>query len=616
MAVPADPLDRALLVLSCVAAEPRLSGVLFLDLDPPLLQPLAEWLADHMAALEPATARPPVHVIGSSASDESLWVRTELTMDGLSIVPGILVEQPADPPQVIVVPDLCRASAITARAAVTTIGAGQASAERTSMSYRWQPRARWLAAADRTQARALSAHLLDRFPIRVAAAGIEAPWTQNLTAAAGVPEDGELLRDWLPKLRVPARRSAPTLSRAAAERVVAIVPPGPSRRRDLAVCFTARALAASDGAREVAPAQVDDAATLLGLAPSAASAAPPDDTREPPVLPDHKTPGGPGGDGVSPAAGQGGAAPAASPGPGMAMDLGPVMLDATGQSAEPFGDWPYPEDHPDALAPHESLLDPRSRRSIAPQRVQGRPIGTRHATDLHDIAIVATLLEAAKFQRLRGVAPGSPLVIWPTDLRKYRHQPSPAAALVLVIDHSCWTDWDMGTVIGPYLYRAYRENAAVSVVEFGHRGASPELRAVGYRARSLLDPRVTGSLDRPPGLASPLAHALDLAVQEVRRQLRATPNDRVALLVATDGRGNVPLAASLLNRLPGKPVDRAGIRDALTAASAVKSMSGVEAVVIAPGVDQYGELPFDLAEAMGGKVIVAGRITDHQEPQA
>ncbi len=156
----------------------------------------------------------------------------------------------------------------------------------------------------------------------------------------------------------------------------------------------------------------------------------------------------------------------------------------------------------------------------------------------------------------------------------------------------------------------------MSVVEFGHRGASPELRAVGYRARSLLDPRVTGSLDRPPGLASPLAHALDLAVQEVRRQLRATPNDRVALLVATDGRGNVPLAASLLNRLPGKPVDRAGIRDALTAASAVKSMSGVEAVVIAPGVDQYGELPFDLAEAMGGKVIVAGRITDHQEPQA
>jgi magnesium chelatase subunit D len=289
------------------------------------------------------------------------------------------------------------------------------------------------------------------------------------------------------------------------------------------------------------------------------------------------------------------------------MDLERVKLGPAEESPEASGDWPYPEDHPDALAPHESLLDPGSSRPVASRRTRGRPIGTRHAFDLRDIAVVATLLEAAKFQRLRGRAAGGPLIIWPTDLREYRHQPSPATALVLVIDHSCWAGWDKDTPIGPYLYRAYRENAALSVVEFGRRDAKAELRAASYRTRSLLDPRVADSLDRPPGLASPLAHALDLAVQEVRRHSRATPHDRVVLLVATDGRGNVPLAASLLNRLPHKPVGQAGIQDALTAAAAVKAIRGVEAIVVTPGVDQYADLPFDLAEAMGGKVIITGR---------
>ena len=128
-----------------------------------------------------------------------------------------------------------------------------------------------------------------------------------------------------------------------------------------------------------------------------------------------------------------------------------------------------------------------------------------------------------------------------------------------MLDHSCWAGWDKNAAIGRYLYWAYRDNAAVSVVEFGHRDAGQELRAVSYRAESLLDPRVTESLDRPPGLASPLAHALDLAVQEGRRQLRGMPRERVILLVATDGRGNVPLSASLLNRLPAENVGSTGV---------------------------------------------------------
>jgi len=291
------------------------------------------------------------------------------------------------------------------------------------------------------------------------------------------------------------------------------------------------------------------------------------------------------------------------------MESERVTLGQDADSPWVSDDWPYPEDHPDALAPHESLMDPSVPRAVVPHRVAGRPISTTHATDLYDIAVVATLLEAAKFQRLRKVGAAGRIAVWPSDLRKYRRQASPAMGLVLIIDHSSWVGWDKNTALGPYLYRIYRGNAAVSVVEFGHRDANPELRAVSYRARTLLDPRVTESLDRPPGLASPLAHALDLGVQEVRRQLRSMQQDRVVLLLATDGRGNVPLASSLLDRPPQGPVGSLGIRDALTVATAVKGMNGVEPVVIAPGSDHYADLPFDLADAMGGNVIVAERVT-------
>ena len=561
---------------------------------------------------EPASARPPVHVLGADASDERLWIRTTITEDGLSLGPGILVEEPAGPPPVIVVPDLCRASPATIRAAVTTIGADQASAERISMSYHWRPRARWLASADGEEARALSPHLLDRFPVRVTAAGLTAPWLRDEAAAADWPPDTFRPDAWLPRLPWPARDLVPALSGAAADRLLSVVPPGPSRRRDLAVCLVARALAARDQAGEITPAHVDDAVTLLGITASAAVSPPLPDVPAPQPLPGQQPPATP--DGGTPGQAGSGASSMIEPSPDVTMK--PGQLPPPEALTEEPDRWPYPEDDPDALARHDSLLDPGSGRPVATRRVRGRPIGTRHTAELHDIAIVATVLHASMFRRARGTAPGSPLVIRPTDLREYRRSPSPSAALVLVLDHSCWAGWDKNAAIGRYLYWAYRDNAAVSVVEFGHRDAGQELRAVSYRAESLLDPRVTESLDRPPGLASPLAHALDLAVQEVRRQLRGMPRERVILLVATDGRGNVPLSASLLNRLPAENVGSTGVRDALTAAAAVSGISGVETIVIAPGVTQYAALPFDLADAMNGQVIVAERACGQQEAQA
>ena len=292
------------------------------------------------------------------------------------------------------------------------------------------------------------------------------------------------------------------------------------------------------------------------------------------------------------------------------------MLEAVASPVGPRELWPYPEDEPEAL-PTITSLRVGGQRRVLPHRLGGQPIGIAPAFDLHDLAIVATVLEAAKFQavrRQRGGAGDGRLIISAADLRRYRRRPEPGAALVLVLDHSCRRGWDWTPGMAPYLRWAYHENAAVTVIEFGHRETKAELSAERYRASSLSDPQVLASLDREPGLASPLAYALDLAVHELRRFLRRgrAPVDDALLLVRTDGRGNVPLDASVRGRVIGG-VGRLGVTDAVAIADTVATLPRTRAVVVAPDVDQYADLPFDLAEAMAGLVILAPRLPDTLE---
>ena len=115
----------------------------------------------------------------------------------------------------------------------------------------------------------------------------------------------------------------------------------------------------------------------------------------------------------------------------------------------------------------------------------------------------------------------------------------------------------------PYLRWAYVRQALLSVVEFGYLGIANELRATAYRTRSVLDRRIPASLSRVPGRATPLAHALDLSGQELRRHLRNAEvvAENSWLIVVSDARGNVPFEASQRGRVTG-PVTREGVTDA------------------------------------------------------
>jgi magnesium chelatase subunit D len=260
----------------------------------------------------------------------------------------------------------------------------------------------------------------------------------------------------------------------------------------------------------------------------------------------------------------------------------------------------------DTLTEYAALRTPWQQRSRHRAR-RGAIVGTEPTRSLTDVALVATALEAAKFQPIRRAATSADynhLLIRPSDLRRNRREPQPDTVMVLVLDHTCRQGWNWSDALAPYLRWAYTQRAALTLIELGHRDNADELRAERYRASSVLDDRVAGALDQARGRATPLAYALDLAVQELRRRLRygQAGVEHAWLVVASDGRGNVPLDASLRRELAG-PVGRDGTTDAIAAAAAVRSLPDVQAVVLAPpGLTHYAHLPFELAAAMGGIV--------------
>ncbi|CCK28391.1 hypothetical protein BN159_4012 [Streptomyces davaonensis JCM 4913] len=584
---------RALTLLGCVATEPDAGGVLFLDLDPELLPALGSWLARHMGAGRD------VHTLGSWLGEDELWLRPRLDDRGLRLVPGLLVEKPGEPPPVVLVPDLAQAGPAVVRAAVTLIGADVGHVEMHDHSLRWHPRARWLAAVDRAEAPRLSPHLLDRFPLRVEAEHLnDALWSLGTERFWDLPAERESLVSALPLLPyVPEDGPRPLLTPGAGHRVAAMVAGVAGMRRGLALARTARALAAHAGARRTEVRHVMAAADLLGIPLPRPSLDP--------LLPEphagsHPT--------VVPPMGPEPPPPEVSYAPGLAVEPEPPLAlpetAVTPRAAkEPA---PYPEDSPDALPQLGSLRPPNRRRTVA-KRLNGRPVGTMRARDVHDLALVPSLVEAAKTRVLDKSLRTGPLTLRAKDLRQYRRRPEPAHALVLVLDHSC-RDWDHSAALAPHLRWAYESNAAVTVVEFGHSGAELELCAERFRAPSLLHPGLLEALERAPGTASPLAHALDLGVHELRRFLRRgrAVVDEVLFVVVTDGRGNVPLDASLRGR-PPSGVHREGVDDALYVAATAAPLNRMRAVVIAPDLDHYAELPAELAEALGATLVVTPR---------
>ncbi|WP_250029283.1 hypothetical protein [Paractinoplanes maris] len=623
---PADTvLERITGVLSCLALDSRLGGVLFIDLRPDLLQRLATWLNDSLAGPDGSHD---IVTLGAADTDEDLWWRVSpqnVTPMGFRPTPGPLIDAPGAPPKTIIVPDLARAGLAVTRAATVLIGSWVGVADRHGMHAEWAPGSRWLSACARSDLPRLSPHLLDRFPMRVDARDLsrqpfDPKAVRKCLETAGDEPLMPVLPAPMPVRRWSSQRRPPTLSPEAIDLVTDLIGATTApHRRDLALARTARAIAAWEVADVVDEDHVRAAARLMGLPVGAA-----DDNAVPTPLPTPQPASAVAEEVVIPQSSNAtSASSTATSATAEARSERPEVKPSTVPVAErkPTGAGPsvrlaatalppgraaliepektlYPENDDTSIAEYASLRRPWQRVGSPSQR-RGTIIGAEPTRQLADIAVVPTMLEAAKFQSVR-----HHLTIRPSDLRRHRRQPLPDTALVLMIDHSCRRDWNFTAALSPYLRWAYTQRSAVSLIELGHRETEAELRAIRRRLGGTLDPGLDTALGRHPGRATPLAAGLDLAIQEMRLYLRNLPirPEGSWLVVVSDGRGNIPLEASQRNLRP-TAVNRAGIDDAVTVAADAARLPAVRVVILAPpSLAHYRDLPFALADAMGGIV--------------
>ena len=268
---------------------------------------------------------------------------------------------------------------------------------------------------------------------------------------------------------------------------------------------------------------------------------------------------------------------------------------------------PYPEDTAPVGREAASLKLP-TRRFRSKTIARGPIIGVEKATSLQDIALVRTLLEAAKFQSIRQKSvenSNNGLILSPKDLHSYRRAPVAEQMLMLVLDHTCLEDCKWQDALLPYLSWAYVERASICLIQVGAADACHELQAEKVMAQSILTPRISAGIEAKGGKATPLAHGLDLALQTLRHALQhgRSTVQQVILVVISDGRGNVPLEASRFNRKP-QSVKRQGIEDALNIAKSIASLDNVQTVLLNPQSKAYPELPLELAKVLGAKVVL------------
>ena len=613
--------------LAAAAVSPALRSVLCFDASPRSLLAIGRVFAELLRDADTVDVRPVV--LGSSETDEDLWDAVAWSGSSgaavLSPAPGLL--GPSDPGvlKLVVVPDLPQLSLAATRACVMLLDAPVCHLERHGQSLCWAPVMAWLAGCPRKLVGRVSPHLLDRFALR-----LQSPPERHgdrraelLTAlesplGLGAEDELELRRSpSLPPARLRAARlsAPPRLTSAAGDALseVSLQLGAQGARRDIALGRLAVAVAKLRGAPEVSEEHVGDAAALIGVRPAPRLFAPgaPEEIRHD----DASAQSQPARD--APALQTSTAAEAGHAPTLQAVESDELLepdttrrfegaeLPAGGEGGEDAS--PYPEDEAPKQREPDPLRLPPFARSQAAGRT-GPAIGVQRSTSIDDLALTSTVVESLKWQRIRRSArpdlAARTLILFPDDLRSYRRAAMSDQMLVLVLDFTAREGWSWVDALLPFLRWAYTRRARVSLVSVGGSAPGNEIRATLLSARNLLDPRLEAALAVSAERATPLAHGLELARLTLIRELyhRRPGVADAHVIVVTDGRGNVPLDASLRNEIT-PPVSGEGVTDALTVAEKLATLERARCTVVDPEPAELPDLPAALARAMGAKLL-------------
>lgn len=597
--------------LACAAITPELRNVLVFDADPEVFEDLAQLLA---GMLNTATGREvSIISLGVTAAEDDLWGGVILPQGtggeaktSVIELPGLLLGGQAESAmRLVAIPDLTRLSLAAARACVMLMEHKVAYLERHGRHEEKKIEVCWLAACQSAEVGQISPHLLDRFGLRLNA---RAPQTDRVAA----------IRKWIESLKQPQLAAAamipeeigtsinqamgvsvtvtPAIPEAVCRYFEGTSPPG--MRRELALARLAIALARLDHNNQVVEEHVIQAAKLIGLRSATVEPEqkkPPKKEEPEPTPVPLPSPTPPETSGSKPPVEP--VIPVYEPG-------APASLPPTTLLEIPID--PYPEDKSSVERETCSLQLP-FYRYVSTANERGPVVGVQPTESLYDLAIISTVFEALKFQKIRHQNASQDkrhLIITQSDLRRYRRAPISEQMLAILVDYTALKHCNWQDVLTHYLRWAYVERARLCAVLVGAADADKELCAERTIAHNVLNPNIERLFNTTTGKATPLAHGLDLLFQTTRHALqhgRGTVR-KAFLIVFTDGRGNVPLSDSQTGQISW-PVGSKGVESALEIARRFQTLENLKSLLFTPPVKEYKELPFSLAKALGAEIF-------------
>lgn len=607
--------------LACATLHPGLRSILILDAPSTGIQQMADILAQVLRAITNRHVKQ--YQLGAFESDDDVWdspyLLSHTVETGEQPIHHLFSpERNAKELQVITIPDLTALSLVAARTVTMLIGADVVHLERNGLSACWHPQQCWVAGCESNAIGKLSPHMLDRFALRFTWKEIAPPQTQDDESAAAnlltrVPREPfqETIAPpsaYLQQVAQAALRQV-EISRPVLAHLLNYIPTESYYpRREIVLARFALTLAQLSGDPSLHVGHIDRAAHMLGF------------TRKQ-ALPEHTQPVAEASTRVENDAGEMPAPSTTETTASTTSLLQEITQPRTAQLPETMYTGlfdsgtvcsnPYPEDTA-PIEREESMLKLPPRRYALSRSAHGAIIGTEESGTLYDLALVSTILAATRFQKVRQDQyqrqfkqryPG--LLIERMDLRRYRRSYPVEQIFLLLFDYTSTrenTNWEEALI--PYLHAAYVARAGVIILKVGATDSLSPLRAEVVSAKNILVPRVGLALEVKRGQATPLAHGLSLALEQLQRVLqhgRGTAQ-KALFVVISDGRGNVPLAVSIRGERD-TIVTREGIDDALREARKIRTLKHVETIVLNPQPSYYPDLPGRLAEALGATLF-------------
>lgn len=603
--------------LACAAFTPELRSILVFDAPYEGLQRIAEILGEMLTVAGEQKVR--CYQLGNFETDDDVW--GEISLPGSQNGRGTTFQRlfsakrGAEETQVIVVPDLTALSLAGTRSLIVLCGADVVHLERNGQSEIWKPEQCWIAGCKSHELGRVSPHLLERFALRlswkeIAQVPTEAEeervlWLmENVLHVKRDKEGKRVPKNYLKQIsRAMAYESIPNreVLRYVQEHQVN---EQYSTRRALTLVRFALALARLEGAERLDTFYINEAAYRLGLEKQKSGERETTEQVE-----------------------EGGAAQVngkrnieekdvgsekdtfdqVEVGGKLQGEMQEVQAPQTEQSAEfidsgKLCDRAYPEDEAAIEREMGSLKLPYTPTTPTRNR-QGTIVGVEESNNLNDLALISTILAALRMQKKRGGMEDG-LILERSDLRSFRRGQVTENIFLLVLDYTSLREcpgWE--ETLLPYLYDAYTQRAGIVIVKIGAQESKSPLRAEVTRGRNILEPTVERALTEKRGRATPLAHGLSLAYEQIQRLLQHGRGraQKVLMVVISDGRGNVPLLASVRGEIHGS-VGNEGVEDALREARRLRRLKHIQAVVLNPQPRYYTDLPERLAEALGAGI--------------